>query len=78
MQHRRLIPSFSSSDDGSNGSDNKSCFDMEDEQEDTNADTELTEVDTNIKGGKYNKEDLPDPEWIVAKDNACLPEYYFN
>lgn len=47
--HRRqqLTPSSSSSSDGS---DIESCFDTGHEQEETDAKTELTDVDTDVDG----------------------------
>jgi len=68
---RRCQPtlSSSSSEDDSDGSDIESCFDIEE----TDAD-----ADTDIEGGDYDEEDLPDLEWIAREDNAYPPEYYLD
>ena len=63
---RRQQPTPSSSSD-SDGSDVESCFDVEDEQEEAVADTDVEVSD-------YDEEDLPDLEWISGEDNACPPE----
>jgi hypothetical protein len=73
MRRRQPIPSSFSSSSNSNRSDIESCFDTEDEQEETDAGTELTDVDTDID--RDNEADLV---WIARDDNAYLPEYYLN
>src|SRR5277367_6666835 len=64
-------PSSSSSD--GDGSDIESCFDTENEQKETNADTEPTAADTDV-----DKDDEADLAWIAGEDNAYLPEYYLD
>jgi hypothetical protein len=77
MRHRQPTASSSSSDD-SDGSDVESCFDTEDEQQGTDADTEPTEVDTDVESDDCEDEDLPDLEWIAGDDNAYPSEYYLD
>jgi len=63
---QQLTPSPSSSN--SNGSDIESCFNTGDKQEETDVETELTDIDTNIDGD--NEADLLDLEWLAHLDNA--------
>jgi hypothetical protein len=77
MRRRQPAPSASSSDD-SDGSDIKSCFDTEDEQEETDAGTEPTDADSDVEGGDYDEKGLPGLEWLNGEDNAYPPEYYLN
>jgi len=72
MRRRQSTPSSSSSDD-SDGSDIESCFDTEDEQEETDADIEPTDVDTDVDGC-----DEADLAWIAGEDNAYPPEYHLD
>ena len=69
-------PLSSSSSDESDGSDIESCFDIEDEQEETDADTDLMDVDTGVEEG--NEADIADLAWIAGEDNAYPPEYYLD
>jgi hypothetical protein len=57
---RRQQPTPSSSSSASDGSDIESCFNTGDEQEETDAETEPTGVDTNID--RDDESDLPDLE----------------
>ncbi|KAH8759530.1 hypothetical protein F5882DRAFT_431795 [Hyaloscypha sp. PMI_1271] len=59
---RRQQPTPSSSSSSSDGSDIESCFDTGDEQEETDAETEPTDVDTDLAG----------------EENAHPPEYYLD
>ena len=36
------------------------------------------DVDTDVKGGDYDEEDLPDLESIAGEDNAYPLEYYLD
>jgi len=73
---RRQQPTPSSSSSDSDGSDIESCFDIGDEQEETDAETELTDVDTDVDGD--DEADLPDLEWLAREGNAYPPEYYLD
>jgi hypothetical protein len=64
--HQQPTPNSSSSD--SDGSDIENCFDTGDEEEETDAETEPTDVDTNVDGD--DEADLPDLEWLAYLDNA--------
>ena len=64
IRHRQPTPSFFSDDD-SDGSDIESCFNIKDDQEETDADTEPTDVGTDVDG--YNKADLA---WTAREDNV--------
>jgi hypothetical protein len=75
MRRRQPTPSSSSDSDGS---DIESCFDIENEQEETDADTEPTDANTDVDDVDGDKEDLSDLEWIAGEDNAYPPEYYLN
>jgi hypothetical protein len=67
MRYRQqLTPSSSSS--ASNGSDIESYFNTGDKQEKTNAETEPTDINTDIDGD--DEADLPDLEWLACKDNT--------
>jgi hypothetical protein len=44
------------------GSDIESCFDIENEQEETDADTKPTDADTDVDDVDGDKEDLPNLE----------------
>ena len=59
MRRRQPTARFSSSSD-SDESDIESCFDIEDEQEETDNDTEPTDPDTDVEGG--GETDLPSCE----------------
>ncbi len=73
--HRRQQPTLSlSSSSDTDGSDVKSCFDTTDEQEETDAETKVIDVDTDVDGD--DEADLPDLEWLTGEDNAYLPKYY--
>jgi len=52
----------------SDGSDIESCFDTGDEQEETVAETEPTDFDTDVDGDE--EADLPDLEWLAREDHA--------
>jgi hypothetical protein len=65
-------PAPSSSDD-SDASELESCFDAEDEVEETDSNTNLTDVDTDIEG-----EDETDVSWKIEEDKDYPPEYYLN
>jgi hypothetical protein len=65
---RQPTPSSSSSSSSSEGSDIESCFDTGDGHEETDAETEPTDVDTGVDGD--DKADLPDLEWLAREDNA--------
>jgi len=73
---RRQQPTPSSSSSDSDGSDIESCFDIGDEQEETDAETELTDVDTDVDGD--DEADLPDLEWLAREGNAHPPKYYLD
>jgi hypothetical protein len=68
MRRRQQLTPSSSSDDDSDRSDIESCFDIGDEQEETDAETEPTDVDTDVDGD--DEADLPDLEWLAHSDNA--------
>ncbi|TVY28264.1 hypothetical protein LHYA1_G003305 [Lachnellula hyalina] len=70
MRRRQPILSFSRNDDR-DGSDIRSCFDAEDKLEETDADTEPTDIDI----GGCNKVDLA---WIAGDDNAYPLKYYLD
>jgi hypothetical protein len=72
-RRQQLTPSSSSSCDN-DGSDIESCFDIGDEQEETDAETELTDVNTDIDGD--DKANLPDLEWLAREENALSLKYY--
>jgi hypothetical protein len=57
--------------DDSDGSENDSCFDVESNVEETDYDTNPTDVDTDIEGG-----DEADISWITEEDKDHPPEYY--
>lgn len=79
MRRRQSTLNSSSFDDDSDKSDIDCCLDIEDEQEETNANIERTDVDSDVEGGKDDKEDLPDLEWIAGEDNTTYPpEYYLD
>jgi hypothetical protein len=63
-RRQQLTPSPSSSN--SDRLDIKSCFDTGDEQEETDAETQLTDADVN----EDDKADLPALEWLAREDNA--------
>ena len=67
------LSNTSSSDDNSETSEIESCFNTEDEQEETDIDTKPTDVDTDVDGN-----DEADLAWIAGKYNAYLPEYYLD
>jgi hypothetical protein len=67
-----LLAKYSS--DNSHSSDTESCFDTDIEGE-TDSNTNLTNVDTNVEG--ENKGEL-DISWIINKDKDRSPEYYLN
>ncbi|KAI9765782.1 MAG: hypothetical protein M1839_005382 [Geoglossum umbratile] len=69
MRCRRPVD-CSSSDDG-NRSNIESCFDTEDEESDPN--TNPTDVDTDIEG-----DDEVDTSWLLDEDKDHPPEYYLN
>jgi hypothetical protein len=81
---RRLPTTLdSTSSDDSDGSDIESCFDIQEEPEDTDADTEPTGFDTDDED--TNPTDIQsdvdgfvdaDLAWIAGEDNAHPPEYY--
>jgi hypothetical protein len=71
MRHRQPAPS--SSDDDGDALELESCFDTEDEVGETNSDTNLTDVDTDIKG-----EDKADVLWMIEEDKDYLLEYYLD
>ena len=73
---RRQQPTPSSASSDSDGSDIESCFDTGDEQEGTDAETEPTDVDTDVDGD--DEADLPDLEWLAGEENAQPPEYYLD
>jgi hypothetical protein len=66
-------PPLASSSDDCDGSDIESCFDIEDEQEETDANTNPTDLDIDVEGC-----DEADLAWIAGEDNAYPPEYYLN
>jgi hypothetical protein len=68
MRRRQQPTPSSSSSCDSDGSDIESCFDTGDEQEETDAETEPTDVDTDVDGN--DEADLPDLEWLAHSDNA--------
>ncbi len=72
-RRRQPIPSSSSD---SNGSDIESCFDTGDEQEETDAETEPTDVGTDVD--RDDEADLPDLEWLAGEEKAHPPEYYLD
>ncbi|PMD12292.1 hypothetical protein NA56DRAFT_756730, partial [Hyaloscypha hepaticicola] len=47
-----------------------------DEQEETDAETEPTDIDTDIDGN--DEADLPDLDWLAGEKNAHPPEYYLD
>jgi hypothetical protein len=73
---RRQRPTPSSSSCDSDGSDIESCFDTGDEHEETDAETEPTDVDTDADGN--DEADLPDLDWLAGEENAHPPEYYLD
>ena len=73
-RRQQPIPSSASSD--SDGSNIESCFDTGDKQEETDAETELTDVDTDID--RDDEADPPDLEWLAGEENAHPPEYYLD
>jgi hypothetical protein len=77
-RRQQLTPSSSSSSSSSssNGSDIESCFDTGDEREETDAETEPTDVDTDVDGD--DEADLLDLKWIAREENAHPPEYYLD
>jgi hypothetical protein len=74
-RHQQLILSPSSSSD-SDGSDIESCFDTGDKQEETDAETEPTDVNTDVD--KDDEADLPDLEWLAHSDNTYTIPIYVN
>src|SRR3954454_20110754 len=68
--HCRRPVDCSLSDDG-NRSNIESCFDTEDEESDPN--TNPTDVDTDIEG-----DDEVDIPWLLDEDKDHPPEYYLN
>jgi hypothetical protein len=76
MRHRQQPTPSSASSFDSDGSDIESCFDTGDEQEGTDAETEPTDVDTDVDGD--DEADLPDLEWLAGEENAHPPEYYLD
>jgi hypothetical protein len=48
--------------------DIESCFDIGDEQEETDAETKPTDVNTDVD--RDDEADLPDLEWLAHSDNA--------
>ena len=76
MRRRQPTPSSSSLD--SDGSEVESCFDTEDEREETDNDIEPTDTDTDLEGGDGDEEDLPDLAWLTGEENAHPPEYYLD
>ena len=73
MRHRQQPTRSSSSSCDSDGSDIESCFDTGDEQEETDAETEPTDVDTDVDGS-----DEADLAWLAGEENAHPPEYYLD
>jgi hypothetical protein len=73
---RRQQPTPSSSSSDSDGSDIESCFDIGDEQEETDAKTEPTDVNTDVDGN--DNINLPDLEWLAIKENAYPLKYYLD
>ncbi|KAH8787515.1 C2H2 finger domain protein [Hyaloscypha sp. PMI_1271] len=69
-RRQQPTPSSSSSASDSDGSDIESCFDTRDE---TDAETEPTDIDTDVDG-----DDEPDLKWIAGEENAHPPEYYLD
>lgn len=67
-RRQQPTPSPPSSSSDSDGSDIEGCFDTGDRQEETNVDTEPTDVDTDVDGD--GEADLPDLEWLAHSDNA--------
>jgi hypothetical protein len=60
MRHRQQPIPSSSSFCNNDGSDIESCFDIRDEQEETDVETELTDVNTDVDGN--DEADLLDLE----------------
>jgi len=74
--HRRQQPAASSSSSDSNRSDIDSCFDIGDEQEETDTETELTDVNTDVD--RDDEADLLDLEWLAREENVHPLEYYLD
>ncbi|KUJ14259.1 uncharacterized protein LY89DRAFT_133814 [Mollisia scopiformis] len=74
MRRRQPTPSSSLSD--SDRSDVESCFDIEDEREETDVETEPADIDTDVDG--VDEANLPDWKWIAREENAHPPEYYLD
>ena len=70
MRCGQLAPSSS---DDSDALELESCFDTEDEVEETDSDTNLTDVDTDIEG-----EDETDVSWKIEEDKDYPLEYYLD
>jgi len=70
MRCRQLAPSSSSNNN--NALEFESCFDIEDEVEETDSDTNLTDINTDIG------EDEADILWMIKEDKDYLLEYYFD
>jgi hypothetical protein len=66
-------PAPSSSFDDSDASELENCFDTEDEVGETDSNTNLTDVDTDIEG-----EDEADVSWMIEEDKDYPPEYYLD
>jgi hypothetical protein len=71
MRCRQLA--LGSSFNNSDASGLKSCFDTKDKVKETNSNTNLTDVDTDIK-----RENKADVSWIIKEDKDYLLEYYLN
>lgn len=76
MRRRQQPTPSSSSFSDSDRSDIESCFDTRDEQKETDAETEPTDVDTDVDGN--DETDLPDLKWLAREKNAYPPEYYLD
>ncbi|KAH8585592.1 hypothetical protein B0O99DRAFT_696323 [Bisporella sp. PMI_857] len=73
MRHRQTAPSSSSDSSDDSDSDIESCFNVKDEQGETDVGSEPTDVDTDDE--EYNEADLA---WIAEEENAHPPEYYLD
>jgi hypothetical protein len=63
----------SSSSDDSDALDTKSCFDSDDKEGETDANTNPTDIDTDVEG-----EDELDVSWIIDRDKDHSLDYYLN
>jgi hypothetical protein len=70
---RRRQPAPGSSSNNSDALGLESCFDTEDEVGETDSNTNLTDVDTDIEG-----ENKADVLWMIEEDKDHLLEYYLN